>query len=255
MQEGAARSDAGRRRSRGIRQAHPGAMWRFGLPLLLAAAPVVTGLTTVFEWRRLEGAEAPGFLYLYNVGWELQQGRWLIALSLAGLLWALMFFFNRDLFIALTGVGLAAAALGVTIWAVNEFGTNALESLAASSVWLAIALFVLGVQWWAEGHSRPVVVEIFHDFRFSHFLTTSFVGLLWSLGMAAATTGVFATLIEYWHQDSLVFGVLAGLVALAIAIVWLLWMRLLLEAIVVLFRIYGELRSINGWRSPSPPRS
>ena len=48
-------------------------------------------------------------------------------------------------------------------------------------------------------------------------------------------------LVEYSHDESLLTGLLAGVVAVAGSIVWLLVVRLVLETVVVLFRIHAEI--------------
>jgi hypothetical protein len=220
---------------------------RYGLPALLAAAAVATALSSVIEWERITTFNGPQWW----VGWELEQGRWLIAICLAALVWVVVYLIRRDAFTALASVGFAISGLSVGLWAVDDFGSNAVEPVIAASVWVAISLVVLGEWWWADGHKQPIVITIFSDFRFTHFLATSLIGLLWVLGMAASTASIFWVAIESMHEESVLTGLLAALVALVLAIIWLLWFRLILETIAVLFRIYGELRSSNASRRPT----
>jgi Domain of unknown function (DUF4282) len=214
--------------------------------LCLGVAAATAGLSTVFQWRVDTGGDAPpGFIRFVAHGFQVAPGRWLIALALTALVWVVLYLLNRDSFVALTAIAIAAAGLGVSIWAVSDFGADAWEPLVASTAWLALALLVAGTQWGADGRPRPVVVEVFRDFRFSHFLTTSFVGFLWSLAIAASVTSIFGAAIEYFHRESVLFGLLVAVIAFVFALIWLLVVRLFLEAIVVLFRIYDELRASN----------
>ena len=196
----------------------------------------------MFPWERLEGTEAPpGFIRYEPVGYELQEGRWLIAVALAGLFWTIVYTRSRNLYIALAALGLASGGIGVSITAIGEYGFDAVEPLIASAAWFAAALLVLWLQWWEDGRSCLVVMEIFGDFEFDHFLTTGFVGLLWALALASSVVGVFVAAIEVGHDESVVIGLVAGGVTVLGSIVWLLLVRLLLETVVVLFRIYGEI--------------
>ena len=86
-----------------------------------------------------------------------------------------------------------------------------------------------------------MAIEIIGDFEFRRFLTTGFVGLLWVLAMASSVVGVLLAVVEYTHEESISIGLLAGVVAAVGSIVWLLVVRLLLETVVVLFRIHDEM--------------
>jgi hypothetical protein len=211
-------------------------------PVLLALTALATALTTLFPWERLEGTDAPpGFIRYEPPGYDLQEGRWLIAVALAGLVWTVVYMRSRNLYIALAALGLAAGGLGVSVTAIGQYGLDAVEPLIASATWFAAALLVVWLQWWEDGRSRPVVLEILGDFEFDHFLTTAFVGLLWALALASSVVGVFVAAIEAGHEESVVIGVVAGGVVALGSIVWLLLVRLLLETVVVLFRIHGEI--------------
>ena len=189
------------------------------------------------------GLDAPlGYFRYAPAGYQILAGRWLLAVSIAGLVWVLVYLRNRNSYTAVASVGLAGSGVGISVWAVSDYGLDSAEPLVASLIWLVAATSVLLLQWWEEGHWRPVVVEIFGDFDLEEFLTSSFVGLLWALAMAAAVTGVCASVVFGWYDDSPLIGVLAGLVALGAAIVALLVVRLILESVVVVFRIYGTVR-------------
>ena len=72
-------------------------------------------------------------------------------------------------------------------------------------------------------------------------LTTGFVGLQWVLALASSVVGVLLAIVEYTHEESIWIGLLAGVAAAVGSIVWLLVVRLLLETVVVLFRIHDEM--------------
>jgi hypothetical protein len=221
----------------------------------VVVAAIVTGVTCFVTAWSGEDWQVGNLTYHGQYPNQTQEGRWLIAVCFAAVVWAGVFLFRRNVFTALAGVALAATASGLSYWSTNV-ADSSLEALLndtpprsahwlsvmSLAIWFGFAVAVAIGQWWIDGHARPLAIEVFGDFGFRHFLTTGITGLFWVLSIAAATVAVGGVVADTWWENSFPQALLIAPVAVVGAFFLLLLVRLTLELAVVLFRIYEEVR-------------
>ena len=97
------------------------------------------------------------------------------------------------------------------------------------------------------------VLEALFDFSFNEFLTAKLVRFLYILSVILIAIAYLATIVTAFTQ-SFGQGLLTLIVGAIVALLTLAYVRVLLELIMVLFRIYENTRIMAGRGVYNPPQ-
>ncbi len=101
----------------------------------------------------------------------------------------------------------------------------------------------------APADEQGFIATLF-DFSFSSFITVKFIKFIYGILLFGAGLGVLAFILAGFHS-SFLQGLFCLLVSPIVAAIYLIFVRIGTEAVVVAFRVAEHLRSID---AKTPPR-